>query len=294
LARGQILRHTFRFTNKSRGPCRVTGATALTPCCSEIGPIPPGAIQPGETCDIPTLLKVGTEKAMDKRVWFVVQTDDNDRPKETYSLQAAIYPEWEVDSFGEPLPHLSRGHSGRVSLRVISRDAAGAPDRLAASAELSATFVGEAGQATTPNAFTTSHRDVEVILPPSATEGFHSGLLTFRWSDGRTRDHRVSWVVSPSLRISPSRLAVAESDRGVAHSIAIRSGDRPFRILRVEPPSLVVSSEYSPDAAASHMVVFRLNHDRLAGPKSGSVLIHTDHPDDGVLTLPVSFLSAGR
>lgn len=52
LARGQVLRHHFTFTNTTKRPIRLTGATAMTPCCSHIGPISEETIAPGGHCPI--------------------------------------------------------------------------------------------------------------------------------------------------------------------------------------------------------------------------------------------------
>ncbi len=67
LAQGQVLRHEFTLTNPTNQPMRVLKATALTPCCSEVGPISSATIAPGGHREIPAVLRIRSDRTGQKR-----------------------------------------------------------------------------------------------------------------------------------------------------------------------------------------------------------------------------------
>jgi len=297
LARGQVLRHSFTFTNTSHHQIRLTEATAFAPCCSEVGPVSTEPIPPGGQRRIPAVLKFSTEKAEEKRATFVVRTNSNERPTINYALRAAIYPEWETKPLGEPLPRVSRGRSGRQFLRIITRRALGKgeelPDEVISQPGLVATFTTEATDEAHSDSLFSSSRDVGVVFPASTDLGLHRGQLTFRWPDGRVREHQIHWMVTPALQLSPSRMAVASSDPDITHTFVVRSDGRAFRVLRVEPRELLLSSDFVPEVGITHEVKIRLNFDRVAREKGATISIYTDHPDQSTIELPVVVLNVG-
>ncbi len=298
LARGQTLYHQFTFTNSTTKPLHLTGATATTPCCSGIGPLPKDAIPPGGQCSLPVALKVHADRPEKKRVGFYVQTDSKDRPTLVYGLRATIYPEWEIQSSSESSRTLPIGRAGRQVLQITGHRVAGEggtlPTKIEVESPLVARFLGEAREQTEAEGVTSTVREVGIALPASSRPGTHQASLLLRWPEGRTREQTVLWTVVPPLRAIPFRLVLRQSERDLSHTIVLRSfDDHPFRIIDVGPQDLVVSSEFDHETGSAHTLKLRLDPDRAAREKSPQITIKTDDSDEPTLSLSILILPAG-
>ena len=298
LARGQTLRHQFTFTNSTNQPIRLTGATATTPCCSEVGPLPKAAIPPGGQCPIPVALKTVADHPEKKRVGFFVQTDSKDRPTLTYALGATLYPEWEVQATAESSRTLPIGRTGQQVLRITGRRVAGEgggfPTIVEIESPLIAHFLGEPREQAEAEGVTSTVRDVEITLPSSSKPGTHQTSLLLRWPEGHTQEQTVLWEVVPPLRAIPSRLVLRRSERDSSHTIVLRSfDDRPFRISEVGPQDLVVSSEFDRETSNTHTLKLRIDQDRAASRRSPQITIKTDGSDQPAVSLSILILPAG-
>ena len=133
LARGQDLKHEFRWVNRGDRPLKVVGSKVNVPCCSRLGELP-GLIPPGGSAVVAVFLKAG-RVADQKRVTFDIETDAPSEPMEVFTLVARFVPEWEIqESSGRPTSLLV-GQAASRSYRLIGRRKAGegrsAPAKLA-------------------------------------------------------------------------------------------------------------------------------------------------------------------
>jgi len=298
LARGQLLQRRFTFTNSTNRPILLTGGTASTPCCSGIGPIYKETIPPGGQCSIPVALKAVAHERGKKLAEFTVQTDSKECPVLTYALRAAFYPEWEILAAAGSSKTLPIGGAGRQLFRITCTRLAGEgnipPTQVVIKPPLAARFLGESREQPEPDGVTTIVREVEIALPPYSEPGIHQGTIQFRWPEGRTREHLVVWEVVPPLRVSPSKLIQRKSERGVSHTVVIRSfDDQPFRVIGVEPSYLALSSESTDEAARIHTLTLRIDADRAAEDKDAEIVIRTDRGDQPVISLKIVVLPEG-
>ena len=299
LARGQTLHHEFTFTNSTKRPVHLTGATATTPCCSEIGPLSKEAIPPGGRCLIPVALKVAPSPQVErKRVGFLVQTDSEQCPSITYALGVMAYPEWEVRASAESSRTLPIGRAGRLVMRItarrLAREGSTLPTRVEAESPLSARFLAEPGKQTESVGVTSLIREVEINLPASSKPGDHRGSIRFHWPEGRTQEQPVSWQVVPPVRVSQSRLVLRRSDRDVTHTIVLKASDeRPFRVSRVGPSQLVVSCEFAREASEAHTVRLQIDPERASRERDPKVTIETDAKNQPTVSLSIVILPPG-
>jgi hypothetical protein len=299
LARGQTLHRQFTFTNSTNRPIHLTGATATTPCCSQIGPISKEAIPPGGRCPIPVTLKVAPSLQPEKkRVGFLVLTDSAEYPNKTYALTVAAYPEWEVQDTPESSRTLPLDRPGRQVVRITSRRSAQEgellPTKVEADSPLVARFLGEPRERTGPEGVTTYVREVEIALPPSQELGLHRGSMRFRWAGGRTREQPVLWQVVPILRANPSMVVLRRYERDLTQTITLRAFDnRPFRIRDAGPSQLVASCEFDHGARPVHTLKLRIDPERASRERDPQVTIKTDVEDQPAVSLNIVILPPG-
>src|SRR5262249_44746956 len=159
----------------------------------------------------------------------IVETHSKDRPTLTYALTAAFCPEWEVGNVGDRPPTLALNQAGHHVIRVMSRrvgrEGGSLPDRGEAEWPLAATFIGGTRRATESGDLTSSYRDVEVALPPTAKPGACQGAVAFYWPDGRKRSCNISWQVVAPLQVRPRSLALRRSESDLPQTIVISSFD---------------------------------------------------------------------
>jgi hypothetical protein len=205
LTHGENLLHEFILINSSEHTVRFLKATASTPCCSTIGPLPTGPIPPGGQARIATELKSAGNRSEDKRVWFTVQTDSHDKPIVTYVLRARFCPEWQVVPCGDQPSTLAVNQASQHVIRVVTRRVGGKgetlPERVEAESPLVARFIGQPHEVREPNNITSDFRDVEVTLAAASVPMTCRRAVVFHWPEGRKRSYDIAWRVASPLPV---------------------------------------------------------------------------------------------
>jgi len=178
LSRGQTLHHEFKIVNTNKIKLNLIRGTALTPCCSSIGPLP-GSVSPNETVKIPVELKTGSQPGR-RAVQFLVETDSSILPACTLILRANILPEVEVTSsdYDDPVV-VAEGSTSRtfqITSRSIENVGRSAPIDVKVSRPLSAKFIGS-GESKKSDGVFESSRLLEVTYPKTSKSGPQSGEL---------------------------------------------------------------------------------------------------------------------
>lgn len=315
LASGQELWHAFRIENSSARPWRITGAQALTPCCSAVGSLPE-TLPCGRAIEVPVVFRPGHQSGR-KRVEFLVRTDDPEAPVHRFALIASLISEIEVSPQGAnptSLPlNTSVSHRFAIICRRISperregsirsspivtegRDGGDntspeeapttegrtAPISLTASPSLSASFLGPPVERRLDDGTIESTRDFEVTLPPSTEIGAHRGTVVLAWPDGREWPQDIFWQVAPRLRASPSGLVLKPRDSEEPERVAItvHADDRPFRVTEVTGPILAEPPDGLPtEPGRAHTLLLTLDPVALSADGTSDIHIATDHPD---------------
>ena len=297
-ARGQQLKHRFRFVNDSDAPVRLRGATAGTPCCSSIELSTSTPVPPRGECDITCLLKILADRSRRKRVEFQVQTDSPATPVLRFALLASAHREWEVEDVEETPHFVPIGRSAvrkiRVTARRVGAEGEGFPSSVEGRPPLTARYVGGPVQDQSSDDVTSTHRDAEVMLPADSRPGAKQGLLVFRWPGpaARSREHQFLWEVVPPLRASPSDLVLQRARRYEPQIVIVSSWDgRPFRIKSVGPPVLVPNPRFAREPNRVHRLSLVVDWECACRAKSSKIVIETDSPDQrsveiGILIIP--------
>lgn len=235
IARGQDLKHEFRWANRADRPLRVVGSKVNVPCCSRLGELP-ASVPAGGSAVIPAFLKAG-RVADQKRVTFEVETDAAADPVETFTLVARFVPEWEVREISGPPAPLLIGQAASRTYRLIGRRKAGegraAPAEVVVAEPLRVEVLAPAEEVEGSDGVIESAREVTVGLPARAPLGPNRGAISLRWPDGLVRAHDVHWVVEPRIRLSPAALVLKPRDGTTTVRVEVRSVDRPFGVTRV-------------------------------------------------------------
>ena len=288
-ARGQDLRHEFRWTNRSERPIRVVGSKVNVPCCSRLGELPT-SVPAGGSAVVPAFLKVG-RVAGQKRVTFDVETDAPSRPVETFTLLARFVPEWEIQEITGPATPLLIGQASSRTYRLIARRKAGegrpAPSEVIASEPLRIESLAPAGEVEGSDGVIESTRQISIALPPRGKLGPNQGAITLRWPDGQAEEHAIAWTVEPRIRLSPAAVVLKPSDGTTTVAVEVRSVDRPFAVTRVAGPLLVGDGPPVPQPSTSHKLRLALDPARLAPGVKPEVEFATDDPDQPLLKLGV-------
>ncbi|CAN5901197.1 hypothetical protein BH23PLA1_BH23PLA1_27500 [soil metagenome] len=289
LSRGQELRHEFTLINPTDRSIRLLKAESLMPCCSAVGPFPE-TIRPDDSVELPVLFRPGSLSGR-KGVRFVVWTDDPDHPVWELSVSADLVPEVRIEVVEGDDGPLALGISGSRTLRItclrIGQEGRGPPEAVSASSPLSARFSGPPIERSLPGNRVESSLEILLDLPAAAEPGHQTGLLLFRWADGQTWEHQVSWQVTAPIQASPAGLILSSPDP-TRREVHLSSSDRPFRVLGVEGLLLARPPDPVPDEARrSHAI--RLSFDPSASTADAAfdVIIRTDHPHQPTVTLSV-------
>lgn len=295
LARGLSLAHAFEIRNPSSGVLRLHGATALTPCCSSVGPFPP-EVAPGGSVSIPVELKPGLSTGV-KRVEFVVRTSSRDRPVERFALSANLFAEWEVIPEYDGLLKVGMEESARRKLTVVGRchgaEGLSAIDSIESHSPLAARLVGQPSVSTLPGGITETRRDVEFSIPSSSEAGLKREPLRFHWPDGTTREYEVMWEVLSSLRVSPGGLVLRRDDPSAKLRLLITSQDEPFQVQAVRSRLIDGNVVLPATRGKVHALIVSLDPSHAIGTdRSEEILIETDHPRQSRLSIPVLVLSS--
>jgi len=269
---------------------------ALTPCCSSVESFVPGLIGPGRSSSLGVVFKPGHQTG-NKRVEFLVESDDETVPASRFALMAALVGDYEVKWVAGSAASLDANRPGeqRYSVRCrLGTDAGrGSPTEVLGTTALNAEFVGATVERHLSDEIRESTREVRVVLPSSPEPGVHRGELSFRWPDGHTATEPIQWTVVAPLTAAPSGWVI-DSPRGepIQRSVVIRSSNRPFRVLGASGPLAAGSFTASAVEAKSHRLELVLDAGLL--PESGAVDIRiaTDHPDQPDISLSVLALPA--
>jgi len=280
LADGQVLRHEFTLKNPTGAAIRLLRATALTPCCSAIGPLPK-EIPPRAEVKIPVIFKPGYQSGL-RGVRFAVDTDEKQQPVRLLALRASLSSAFEMEPLADSSTSLPLGQAGKQTFRVTARrkgaHGRGLPETTTASAPLVVAFVGGPSAESEIGGLTEAGREVVVLIPPEKKPGPRRGELVFGWRDGHTETRTIAWEVKPRLEVSPSGLVVRESSRPIEQRVTVTSDRRPFMIEKVASPLLVSLGDLPRDAATTQHIVLTLDTSRAVPERASDVMIRTDHP----------------
>ena len=290
-AGNQTLQHAFEITNHGPTPIRLVRATALTPCCSSVEPLPSEPIAPGGRAEVETTLRVGSESGL-KRVEFLVETDSAEHPMFRLGMSASLIGEWEVRPIDATVAPLMLGQVGERHFRIACRRKGDKgrtlPREIAAAPPLSAEFPGEPSEQVMPDGVIEATREVRVMIATATGAGTRYGDLLLRWADGRTETHLIGWSVLSALTSAPTGFILEPGTRGpVRRKVFIRSSDRPFRIKAASGP-LVADSFHPPtEAAKTHQVELTIDADQVAAGGATDVRFETDHPSQPDVSISV-------
>lgn len=297
LAHGQTLKHEFPLTNHTGRAIRLLKAEAMTPCCSAIGPWP-DLIPPGGQARLPVTFRVGFQSGR-KRVTFLVQTDQSDRPLWRFALVAFLTAEVEATLQPGSDTTVKVGQSGRQAFSILCRQIGekgrGAPASVHVTAPLSAALLGPAHRnGNAPEGVIETTQAIEVILPASNEEGIRRGELEIRWTEGTPFTIPIQWTVSPHLRAVPPGLVLNSSDDRAAQGILVQSESELFRILKVSGPLLAECLEPLPtEPKPFHNLRLVLDPSKAKGNQTSDLIIRTDHPTQAIIRVSVLALGKG-
>ncbi len=295
IAAGQILKHDFELVNRLDHPIRIVSATALTPCCSAVGPIAQASIGSGQPAVIPVVLRAAPITRPERKgVQFVIECDVREHATLTYTLFADLYPETEIRPLGDAPRVLRSGKPGRWQFEILRRRVGAGdlilPDRVEAESPLKARFLEEPRRQDDPDGLVTAARRFEIAAPASTELGPHVTSVTFGGGADGERRHLIVWSVEPALRVTPKSLILKRGEQGITQTLVVHSADGPIRILGVEPAELLSKVEFGNDPKTAQSI--RLTVDRARG-REFTLTIRTDHADQPSLSLRVLFLPEG-
>lgn len=289
IAEGQTIAHAFSLKNDTGRILRILKASASTPCCSSIGPLP-ATIPAGGEARVPVELRPGHQSGL-KRVRFSIETDDARRPTSEFVLDARLIPDWEFKPAPDDRSSFPIGEKGTRKFRFVSRRR-GDKDSVFPSAKVVSPLILVA------SAPMDVHGDLDLIaevggevvveVPKATSRGLGRGEIVFRWPDGSSKVETISWDVLPRLRAVPPGLTIRHSGRPSEVRIRITSDDRPFRVAKVESPLLVGRVDPPTEPNRVHDLVLTL--DAARAESAGGVhdlVITTDHPEQPVAKVAV-------
>ncbi len=290
LAQGQILQHHFTLTNRSERPIRLLTASSSFPCCSSIGPIP-GTIPPGGEAKVPVVIKT-QNKSGPLRIGFTVTTDSSVAPVSHFGITVRLIPEWQIEEIGQNTDSLSIGESGKRIYRITCRrmESSGLclPESVTEGGPLRAVLKAETQATNISGDLIESNCEVAVDLLPSPQTGRRQGEILFKWLNGLTRGHVITWNVKPSLIASPSGLVISRSKQPATVTVVVTSRERDIRILRVDGP-LVKTSSLPTESSRKHCLRFMVDTSKVRSGDISDITITTDHPNQSSLTVTLLF-----
>ena len=293
LGNQRTLSYIYKLENGSDRTLRLTGAQAMTPCCSSIGPLPRSPILPGQVALVPVSFKTGGEPG-NRRLEFLVRTDSPTTPTLPLVLTATCYDDWEmIPSDGVSRFTLKPGHAGKRSYRIVSRrlEVKGPPPRVVGS-DPSITPLFEPGEVETisPEGFVEMARRLVVDIPATAEPGLKRAQVVLGVDDARTRSFDVEWFVAPCLTVSPSGLVIEREDGLTSRTIVLLSDERPFRVVGLSGPHLVGQFAPPAEARTKHRIELQFDTSGTGEREAFDICIKTDHPDQTVVNLGVLVL----
>jgi len=289
LATGQTLRHEFVFKNSGDQPIRLLRATAFTPCCSAIGPVPE-SIPPEGEARVRVSFRPGYRSGS-QAVRFALETNLRDQPIRILVLRSRLFSEWEaVPTDDRPLS-LPVGATAKWLLRVTCRcrgsEGLRLPEGVTAGGLVEARFVGPGAAEQHPDGLSESTRTVEVAIAATRRTGTQRGEIAFRWPNGGRRTEVIHWETTPLVRISPSSIVVDGARPLTEHRLVVTSTDRPIRMLKVASPLLARPVDCSSAPKRTHDLLVSLDVSRTGTGAVSNVVFTTDHPQHPELTLSI-------
>ncbi|WP_158633759.1 DUF1573 domain-containing protein [Tautonia sociabilis] len=290
---GSPLRHVFRIKNPSDQSFRILEATASSPCCSGIEPLP-DIVPGGDWLSIPVFIRTAGRTGP-QQVMFAIGTDSPAMPTILCVALADL-----VEGFDlEPLDRkndLVVGRPMKMVYRAIHRRVAdvleAAPTSVSIPPPFQVAFISPARERIGPDHLIEWQRDLAIEIPAPEDMGRLATTLRFDGADGPVASRSLSWEVHPPLRAMPNALVINASDGVVERHIDLRSQDLPFSIHDVEGSIIVDHRVDEPlviEGQATCRLTLRLDGTR-ASERSNAVRIATDHRIVPELRIPVLVL----
>ncbi len=293
LALGQSLGHEFTLRNPADRPIHLLNGTATTPCCSAIGRLPE-SIAPGGEITIPVVLKAGFRSER-KRVGFMIETDDQERPAYSLFLRANLVAEWEVEEDDGAMDSVPLGQAGSRTIRVIARQVGGRgrnlPERLSTTGKTEARFEGPAVETKDQSGLVATRRGISLQYPALRTPGLQVDELRFSWSDGRSESAQVRWEVRHALSVRPSGLVLRSSETNVKRVVVLESDGSPFLVTAAKGILLKSSPVLPREASRVVEIPIVLDLSRAEVGKAVDVIFETNHPTQKTAVLSVMVLA---
>lgn len=288
IAMGQIMHHAFILPNTSPQTLRILSAKALTPCCSSIEELP-RVVGPGCRIRVPILFKPGFRTGQ-KRVSFIVRTDDVERPTWTFSVLANLQSELEVLALDGSDRSLYVGQPGHQRIRVLCRrngeEGRDSPESVVCPTEVRAEFLGPPRRTARADRWMESSRDLIVDLPPRTEPGWSSVELGLRWQDGTERPLRVAWQVLPHIAAVPSGVILEGTSAPFTKKVSLIS-HHPFRIIGGSGHLLKGEIKSVPEAKRVHEISLVLHTHGVEHRQVSDVTILTDLPEQPKVMISV-------
>ena len=222
LSHGQTLHHEFELENKSDQPLALFGASAMTPCCSSIGPLP-NEIPPRGRVSIPVEYKPG-QRTGPGRVAFVVHSGSDGRREIRLNISATLVSDLEIVATGEAMDRLAVGQSAKRRLEVICRQLGGdgleAPLSVRASGDFVAQFASDPRSKKNGD-MTEHHLEVSVEIPASDKIGRHEGSVALFWPTGFEYVYPIAWEVNPPVRMTPTAFVFRADEGKISRDLMI-------------------------------------------------------------------------
>ena len=176
-AKDAVLTHEFVVSNSTDQPIRLLGASASTPCCSEVRLLP-DEILAGGNARIPVTFKTRGRSGL-QRLGFIVTTDAAEIERIELAVSANLLPTWEARIQEGSDQYLSVGRQGKQRFRCLTRSRGGeglpAPESLKASSPLTASFAAPASEVAGDDGVIETTREVEVVIPADSEPGEKRG-----------------------------------------------------------------------------------------------------------------------
>lgn len=80
----------------------------------------------------------------------------------------------------------------------------------------------------------------------------------------------------------------------MTHTLVLRPfDDRPFRVIHVGPPNLIVNAEFEHEASRTHALKLRIDPDVASREPNPQITIRTDIEDQPAVSVSVVILPSG-
>ena len=280
---GEPVAHVFRFINQGDGPLRIEQVQTSCGCTATV--VSSDVIQPGASGEIGTLLDTSGWFG-DKARTVMVHTNDPKLPVVTLKLQGRVVAE--VAALPAQL-YLGRVRRGRKVTRAV--DIVYDPARGVEVTGVENNHPGISVQVGELNAAGHGGKRLTVTLADDVSPGGVNDRILVRTTSAKVPELAIAVFgsVEGDLVVRPPQVSfgiLAAGGTGVRKVLIKNRGNRPVRILRVEPPSANVEARLSTvKQGEEYRLTLRLRGAAAPGPVRGQVRVYTDHPWEKVLTI---------